>query len=124
MSYPPLKHSPKAGEWSVAEPPTGVDQLKTRQRATWSSGDYAVVGTTLQIVGEELCEALDLRAGQSVLDVAAGNGNVTLAEEGTTVTGQRLRADIKLKRGRLSGRTRVVMKKSLPSTLAAKKKDG
>jgi ubiquinone/menaquinone biosynthesis C-methylase UbiE len=53
--------------------------LKTRQQGAWSSGDYAVVGTTLQIVGEQLCEALDLRAGQSVLDVAAGNGNVTLA---------------------------------------------
>jgi ubiquinone/menaquinone biosynthesis C-methylase UbiE len=53
--------------------------LKTRQQAAWSSGDYAVVGTTLQIIGETLCEALDLRAGQKVLDVAAGNGNVALA---------------------------------------------
>jgi len=53
--------------------------LKTRQQAAWSLGDYAVVGTTLQIVGEELCEALDLRSGQSVLDVAAGNGNASLA---------------------------------------------
>ena len=53
--------------------------VKKRQQAAWSSGDYAVVGTTLQIVGEELCETLDLRAGQTVLDVAAGNGNVTLA---------------------------------------------
>ena len=53
--------------------------LKTRQQAAWSSGDYAVVGTTLQIVGEELCEALDVRSGQKVLDVAAGNGNATLA---------------------------------------------
>jgi SAM-dependent methyltransferase len=53
--------------------------LKARQHAAWSSGDYAIVGTTLQIVGEELCEALDLRPGQKVLDVAAGNGNVTLA---------------------------------------------
>src|SRR5271168_3748385 len=53
--------------------------LKIKQRAAWSSGDYAVVGTTLQIVGEELCEALDLRAGEKVLDVAAGNGNVSLA---------------------------------------------
>src|SRR6202165_1686125 len=53
--------------------------LKLRQHAAWSSGDYAVVGTTLQIVGEDLCEALDLRSGQKVLDVAAGNGNVTLA---------------------------------------------
>ena len=47
--------------------------------ATWSSGDFAVIGTTLQIVGETLCEALDLRSGQRVLDVAAGNGNATLA---------------------------------------------
>jgi ubiquinone/menaquinone biosynthesis C-methylase UbiE len=53
--------------------------LKARQQATWASGDFAVVGTTLQIVGEELSEALDLRAGQRVLDVAAGNGNVALA---------------------------------------------
>src|SRR5215831_2127321 len=53
--------------------------LKIRQQAAWSSGNYAVVGTTLQIVGEQLCETLDLRAGSKVLDVAAGNGNVTLA---------------------------------------------
>lgn len=55
------------------------EAMKARQHGAWSSGDYAVVGATLQIVGEELCEALDLRAGQKVLDVAAGNGNVTLA---------------------------------------------
>lgn len=53
--------------------------VKTKQRAAWSSGDYAVVGTTLQIVGESLCETMDLRGGQQVLDVAAGNGNVSLA---------------------------------------------
>jgi ubiquinone/menaquinone biosynthesis C-methylase UbiE len=53
--------------------------VKARQQAAWSTGDYAVVGTTLQIVGESLCEALDLRSGASVLDVAAGNGNATLA---------------------------------------------
>ena len=55
------------------------EALKARQHGAWSSGDYAVVGTTLQIVGEELCEALDIRSGQKVLDVAAGNGNATLA---------------------------------------------
>jgi ubiquinone/menaquinone biosynthesis C-methylase UbiE len=62
-------------------PPAIIDlqALKARQQAAWSAGDYAVVGTTLQIVGEELCEAMDVRAGQSVLDVAAGNGNVALA---------------------------------------------
>jgi ubiquinone/menaquinone biosynthesis C-methylase UbiE len=53
--------------------------VKDRQQAMWASGDYAVVGTTLQIVGELLCEAVDLRAGERVLDVAAGNGNATLA---------------------------------------------
>ena len=53
--------------------------VKQRQHGAWSSGDYAVVGTTLQIVGERLCEAIDLRAGSKVLDVAAGNGNATLA---------------------------------------------
>ncbi len=53
--------------------------LKMKQHAAWSAGDYAVVGTTLQIVGESLCEALDMRAGETVLDVAAGNGNSTLA---------------------------------------------
>jgi ubiquinone/menaquinone biosynthesis C-methylase UbiE len=52
---------------------------KTRQHAAWSAGDYAVIGTTLQIVGENLCEALDVRSGQIVLDVAAGNGNASLA---------------------------------------------
>ena len=58
---------------------TDLAAVKARQRVAWSSGDYAVVGTTLQIVGEDLCEALDLRAGQRVLDVAAGNGNASLA---------------------------------------------
>jgi len=53
--------------------------VKARQQSAWSTGNYAVVGTTLQIVGENLCEALDLRAGSRVLDVAAGNGNATLA---------------------------------------------
>ena len=53
--------------------------LKTRQQAAWSSGNYAIVGTTLQIVGEQLCEALDIMAGSKVLDVAAGNGMASLA---------------------------------------------
>src|SRR5580765_4455100 len=59
--------------------PTGSPTVKARQQAMWASGDFAVIGTTLQIVGELLCEELDLRAGERVLDVAAGNGNATLA---------------------------------------------
>jgi len=63
-----------------AMPPTiDFTSVKARQQAAWASGDYAAVGTTLQIVGEELCEAVDLRSNQRVLDVAAGNGNATLA---------------------------------------------
>jgi SAM-dependent methyltransferase len=53
--------------------------IKQKQQATWASGDFAVVGTTLQIVGEQLAESVDVRAGEHVLDVAAGNGNATLA---------------------------------------------
>jgi len=53
--------------------------IKSRQQVAWGSGDYAMIGTTLQIVGEMLCEAVDLRSIQRVLDVAAGNGNATLA---------------------------------------------
>jgi len=60
-------------------PPPDFAAIKAKQQATWSSGDYSVVGTTLQIVGETLCEALDLRAGERVLDVACGNGNAALA---------------------------------------------
>ncbi len=53
--------------------------IKSRQQATWASGDFAVIGNTIQIVGESLAEAADVRAGERVLDVAAGNGNATLA---------------------------------------------
>lgn len=64
-----------SGYWGLSE----LSPMKTRQQATWASGDYAIIGTTLQIVGETLCEALDLRAGQRLLDVAAGSGNAALA---------------------------------------------
>jgi SAM-dependent methyltransferase len=64
---------------SALAPVADFTAVKVRQQAAWSTGNYAVVGTTLQIVGETLCEALDLRAGSRVLDVAAGNGNATLA---------------------------------------------
>jgi len=60
-------------------PVVDLAAVKGRQQIAWGSGDYAVVGTTLQIVGEMLCEAVDLRSNQRVLDVAAGNGNATLA---------------------------------------------
>jgi SAM-dependent methyltransferase len=68
---------------SVTSPaaPTLADYtaIKARQQATWSAGNYAVIGTSLQLAGESLCEAVDLEAGEVVLDVAAGNGNASLA---------------------------------------------
>ena len=68
----------------VLETPTAAPDyaaIKQRQQATWASGDYSVIGTTLQIVAESLAEAADVHAGANVLDVAAGNGNATLAAE-------------------------------------------
>jgi SAM-dependent methyltransferase len=62
-----------------AAPTPDFDAIKKRQQATWASGDFAVVGITLQIVGESLAEACDVCAGERVLDVAAGNGNASLA---------------------------------------------
>jgi SAM-dependent methyltransferase len=53
--------------------------IKARQQAMWGSGDFSVIGVTLQIVGELLAEAADVRSVERVLDVAAGNGNATLA---------------------------------------------
>ena len=74
-----LRTSPAAV--TAVPPPVGVDftAVKQRQQATWASGDFAIIGTTLQIVGEALAEAADVRADERVLDVAAGNGNATLA---------------------------------------------
>jgi SAM-dependent methyltransferase len=63
----------------TATPADQASAIKTRQQAMWASGDFAVIGTTLQIVGEQLAEAADVRSRHRVLDVAAGNGNATLA---------------------------------------------
>src|SRR4029077_5462176 len=66
-------------EQNTMNAPVDLAALKGRQQMAWASGDYAVIGTTLQIVGESLAEACDLRWDEDVLDVAAGNGNATLA---------------------------------------------
>ncbi len=71
--------APSPGKPAGAAPAVDLAAIKQRQQATWASGDFAVVGTTLQIVGEMLAEAADVRAGERVLDVAAGNGNASLA---------------------------------------------
>ena len=70
--------TPSKKEGSIPAAPDYA-AIKHRQQATWASGDFAIIGVTLQIVGESLAEAADIRAGERVLDVAAGNGNATLA---------------------------------------------
>jgi len=64
-----------------AELSSGPDfaAIKQRQQTAWSTGDYAAVGVTLVLMAELLCEAMDLRGGWRVLDVAAGSGNASLA---------------------------------------------
>lgn len=56
-----------------------LQTIKGRQQKAWSTGDYGRVGVTLLLMGEMLAESVDLRSGQSVLDVASGNGNASLA---------------------------------------------
>ncbi len=72
-----LQAAPQAPSAAPTAPALGA--VKIKQQGAWASGDYAVIGTTLQIVGEQLCETMNLRPGSKVLDVAAGNGNATLA---------------------------------------------
>jgi ubiquinone/menaquinone biosynthesis C-methylase UbiE len=74
MQMSPVKEAVKP-----AAPAPDFAAIKAKQQATWASGDFAVIGVTLQIVGEELAEAANICAGERVLDVAAGNGNATLA---------------------------------------------
>ena len=62
-----------------ATPAPDLAAIKTRQQATWSSGDYHMIGTQIQIVSELLIEALDVRSTERVLDVATGSGNAALA---------------------------------------------
>jgi SAM-dependent methyltransferase len=76
---PNLTTSPPTTSPSPAPAALDTSAVKARQKITWSSGDYAVVGTTLQIVGESLCEAVDVRPAERLLDVATGNGNAALA---------------------------------------------
>lgn len=67
------------GIQTTIETTTDFTAIKAKQNMAWGSGDYSKVGVTLQITGEELAEAMDMMPGAKVLDVAAGNGNATLA---------------------------------------------
>ncbi|HEX5497627.1 MAG TPA: class I SAM-dependent methyltransferase, partial [Thermomicrobiales bacterium] len=64
---------------AASSPSPALAAVKQRQQQTWAAGDYAAVGARILLVSELLCEAVDLRAGQRVLDVATGNGNTALA---------------------------------------------
>ena len=79
MSQPVQPSSAPQPGRDASTPGPDLAAIKARQQATWASGDFAVSGVTLQSVGESLAEAVDIRANETVLDVAAGNGNATLA---------------------------------------------
>jgi ubiquinone/menaquinone biosynthesis C-methylase UbiE len=79
MSQPSTSTSTPSPGQPPATPAPDYAAIKQRQQATWASGDFAIIGVTLQIVGESLAEAADIRAGERVIDIAAGNGNATLA---------------------------------------------
>ena len=74
---------------ATPEPAPDLGAIKTRQQATWSSGDYHMIGTQIQVVSELLIEALDVHSTERVLDVATGSGNAALAaaRRGCAVTG-------------------------------------
>lgn len=74
----PVQSTPSSSAAPAAAQPDFA-AIRQRQRATWASGDFSIIGVTLQIVGESLAEAVDIHAGEQVLDIAAGNGNATLA---------------------------------------------
>lgn len=61
---------------------------KRRQQVAWAAGDYGIIGTALDLVGEQLCEAVDVRSSEQVLDVATGNGNAALAPPAAGATSQ------------------------------------
>ena len=84
----PVRNTKGENSMTATLNPNDLGELKTKQQATWASGNYGVIGTTLQIMGESLCEAVDVAAGSQVLDVAAGNGNASLAaaRRGAAVT--------------------------------------
>src|SRR5204862_7717971 len=66
-----------------------LSAIRQRHQQTWATGDFSMVGAGQVIVGEMLCEAVELHAGQDVLDVATGSGNTALAaaRRGCRVTG-------------------------------------
>ena len=78
-TYPHSKLSDRPASVAAPAPAPDLQAIKARQQATWASGDFGQIGVRLQIVGESLCEAVDLHATDRVLDVAAGNGNASLA---------------------------------------------
>ena len=71
--------SPALTAPAPTSPSPDLAAIKQRQQATWSSGDYHMIGTQIQIVSELLIEALDVHSTERVLDVATGSGNAALA---------------------------------------------
>src|SRR6266540_1541382 len=56
-----------------------LEEIKAKQQVTWSSGDYGKIAWVTQPLSEVLTDAIDLRPGSELLDVATGTGHVALA---------------------------------------------
>lgn len=56
-----------------------LQKVREIQKEAWATGDFSMIASTQALVGESLCEAVDLRAGWKVLDVATGSGNTAIA---------------------------------------------
>jgi ubiquinone/menaquinone biosynthesis C-methylase UbiE len=107
-------HSMKAVAFAaptVEEPKPGPDlaAIKTRQQATWASGDFARVAATIVYPAEQLAESADLQAGWRVLDIATGSGNAAIAaaRRGCEAVGVDYVPAL-LERGRLRAKTELV----------------
>jgi SAM-dependent methyltransferase len=73
---------------SMVSPPTPADQadreLKAKHRKMWALGDQATVSRELiSPFGPRLVDACGISAGQRVLDVGAGAGNVAIVAAAT-----------------------------------------
>jgi SAM-dependent methyltransferase len=69
--------------------PWSEDPLTARARSVWTAGDFLPIARSFAPGAEEFIARLALRAGESVLDVACGTGNLAIpaARAGARVTG-------------------------------------
>ncbi|GIK41330.1 MAG: hypothetical protein BroJett011_51630 [Chloroflexota bacterium] len=78
-----------------------METLKAKLKATWTSGDFGQIAKSYAPGATDFVNRLNLQAGERVLDVACGTGNLTIpaAKSGASVTGQDIAPNL-LEQGR------------------------